>query len=161
VLLLEGAQRIIDQLQNEPGLIDMLRIPTDDPIKIRGEPSGLDPIQLEEITGPENPKVPTPQIRSLGGISTQPEIARTLGRTSVSNPLFDLITIYDDEESSEVSLVTPVQITEEREPNKESTPGPDASIQNLSQSDHEVESVLETELLELPGIPIDSSRDEI
>jgi hypothetical protein len=28
--------------------------------------------------------------------------------------LFDLITIYDDEESSEVSLVTPVKITEEK-----------------------------------------------
>jgi hypothetical protein len=77
----------------------MSRIPTDDPIKSRGEPSGLEPIQLEEITGPENPEVPPPQIRSPGGISTQPEIARTPGRTSVPNPLFDLITIYDDEES--------------------------------------------------------------
>jgi hypothetical protein len=77
----------------------MSRIPVDDPIASRGEPSGLDPIQLEEITRPENLEVPSPQIRSPGGISTQPEISRTLGRTSVPNPLFDLITIYDDEES--------------------------------------------------------------
>jgi hypothetical protein len=99
-LLLEGAQRIIDQLQNDPDLVEMSRIPTDDPIKSRGEPSGLEPIQLEEITGPENLEFPPPQIRSPGGISTQPEIARTPGRKSVPNPLFDLITIYDDEESS-------------------------------------------------------------
>jgi hypothetical protein len=99
LLLLEGAQRIIDQLQNDLDLVEMSRFPTDDPIKTRGEPSVLEPIQLEEITGPKNHEVPPPQIISLGGISTQPEIARTPGRTSVPNPLFDLITIYDDEES--------------------------------------------------------------
>jgi hypothetical protein len=44
--------------------------------------------------------------------------------------LFDLITIYDDEESSEVSLVTLVKITEEKEPEKASTLGPDAPIQS-------------------------------
>jgi hypothetical protein len=75
--------------------------------------------------------------------------------------LFDLITIYDDEESSEVSLVTPVQITEEKEPEKASTPGPDASIQNLSQSKHEVESVLDTDLLDLSGTPIVILRDDL
>jgi hypothetical protein len=39
-----------------------------------------------------------------------------------------LINIYDDEESLEVSLVTPVQITEEKEPEKASSPAPDAQI---------------------------------
>jgi hypothetical protein len=38
--------------------------------------------------------------------------------------MFDLITIYNDEESSEVSLVSPVKITEETKPKKESTSGP-------------------------------------
>jgi hypothetical protein len=118
LLLLEGAHRIINQLKNDLDLIEMTRIPTNDPIKSRGEPSGLEPMQIEEATGSENPEVPLPQIRSPGEISTQPEIARTLERTSVPNPLFDLITIYDDEESSkeslEVSLVTLVQITEEK-----------------------------------------------
>jgi hypothetical protein len=33
LLLLEGAQRIIDQLKNDPDLIEMMRIPTDDPIE--------------------------------------------------------------------------------------------------------------------------------
>jgi hypothetical protein len=46
-LLLEGAQRIIDQLQNHPNLVDMSRIPIDDPIISRGEQSGLEPIQIE------------------------------------------------------------------------------------------------------------------
>jgi len=31
--LLEGAQRIIDQLQNDHDMIEMTRIPTDDPIE--------------------------------------------------------------------------------------------------------------------------------
>jgi hypothetical protein len=70
LLLLEGAQRVIDQLQNYLDLIEMSRIPVDYPIKIRGEPSGLESIQLEEIIGVENPEVPPPQIISPGGIST-------------------------------------------------------------------------------------------
>jgi hypothetical protein len=98
--LLEGAHKIIDQLKNNPDMIEMISIPIDDPIKIRGEPIGLEPMQLEEITGLENPEVPPSQIRSPGEISTQPKIMGTLGRTCVPNPLFDLITIYDDKESS-------------------------------------------------------------
>jgi hypothetical protein len=127
----------------------------------KGEPSDLEPIQLEEIVEPENPEVPSSHIRSPGGISTHLDISRTPGRKNIPNPLFDLITIYDDQESLEVSLVTQFQITEEREPDKASTVGPNASIQNLTQSDHEVESVLETELLDLLGTPIGTSRDEL
>jgi hypothetical protein len=134
----------------------MSRIPVDDSIMSRGEP-----IQLEEITGPENPEVPSPQIKSRGVISNQPEISMKPGRKSVPNPFFDLITIYDKEESSEVSLVTPVQITEEKEPEKASTPGPDALIQNIPQTDHEVKSVLEMELIEFLGTPMDNSRDDL
>jgi hypothetical protein len=39
LLLLERAQRIIDQLQNDPNLIDMLRITANDPIERRGDRS--------------------------------------------------------------------------------------------------------------------------
>jgi hypothetical protein len=91
-----------------------MSIPTDDPIESQGKPSGLELMQLEEITGSENPEVPPSQIISPGEISTHPEIARTSWRTGIPNPLFDLITIYDDEESSEVSLVTLVEITEDK-----------------------------------------------
>jgi hypothetical protein len=115
-------------LKNDPDLIEMTRILVDVPIEIRGELSGLEPMQLEEITRSENPEVPPSQIISLGEMSTQPEIARTSGRIGVPNPLFDLIIIYNDKERSEVSLVTPMQITEEKEPNRASTPGPNAQV---------------------------------
>jgi hypothetical protein len=46
--------------------------------------------------------------------------------------LFELITIYDDEDISEVSLVTPVSIIEEKEPERASSMGPDALVQRLS-----------------------------
>jgi hypothetical protein len=69
-LLIQGAQTIIDQLKNDLDLIEITRILVDDPVKSRGELSGLEPMQLEEITRSENPEVPPPQIRSLGEIST-------------------------------------------------------------------------------------------
>jgi hypothetical protein len=78
----------------------MTRIPTDDPITIREEPNGSESIQLEEITGTENPRVPSSQIRSPMTIPTQQEVPRVLGEIGVPNPLFDIITIYDDDESS-------------------------------------------------------------
>jgi hypothetical protein len=159
--LLEGAQRIINKLQNDLDLIDMMRIPMENPITGRGEPNDLEPIQLEEITGQENPRVPSPQIRSLGTTPAQLEVSRTPGGTSVPNPIFELITIYDDEESLEVSLINLVPITEEKEPEKASTPSLNAPIQNLLQSDHEVKSVLYTKFLDLSRTPIDSLRDEI
>jgi hypothetical protein len=78
----------------------MMRIPSNDPITIGGEPRGLKSIQLEEITSLENPRVPSVDIRSSVTIPTQSEVSRTPSETGVPNPLFDLITIYDDEESS-------------------------------------------------------------
>jgi hypothetical protein len=84
-------------------------------------------------------------------IPTQYESPRTPVETGVPNPMFDLITIYDDEESSEVSLVTLRLITEEKEPEGTSSPSLDASVPNPPQGDHEAKSVLETELLDLSG----------
>jgi hypothetical protein len=94
-------------------LVEMTRVPTDNPIEIWGGPSDPEPIQIEETIGSDNLEVSMPQVGSPGGVLAQPEIVRTSGRESTPNPLIDLITIYDDEESSEVSLVTPVKITEE------------------------------------------------
>jgi hypothetical protein len=91
-LLMEQAQRVIDQLQNDPDLIEMTRVPADNPIESRVGPSDPEPIQIEEIIGLDNPEVSTPQARSLGDVSAQPEIARTSGRESAPNPLHDLIT---------------------------------------------------------------------
>ena len=92
----------------------MVRVPAHDPVESRGELSGPNPIHIEETTGSNNPEAPPPQVGSPGEVSARPKMARKSGRTSIPNPLFDLITIYDDEESSEVSLVTPVKIIEEK-----------------------------------------------
>jgi hypothetical protein len=55
----------------------------------------------------------------------------TSGRKSTPNSLHKLINIYDDEESIEVSLVTPVPITEGKDLKKASSIAPDAQIQGL------------------------------
>jgi hypothetical protein len=77
-----------------------MRIPLNDPITIKEDPNGSESIQLEEITSLENPRAPSPQIRASLTIRTQFEIPRTPGETGFPNPLFDLISIYNDEEIS-------------------------------------------------------------
>jgi hypothetical protein len=79
----------------------------------------------------------------------------------VPNPLFDLITIYDDEDISKVSLVSPMQITKEKEPDRESTPVLDAPSQTRPQREHELESTLDVEPLDIPGAQMDIARDEL
>jgi len=63
-----------------------MRIPSYNPITIRGELSGLDSIQLEEITSRKNPRVPSSHIRSPGTIPTQPEVSRAPGEKGVTHP---------------------------------------------------------------------------
>jgi len=87
------------------------------------------------------------------------EIVRTLGRESAPNPLSELINIYDDEKSPKVSLVTPVQIIEEKGPEKASSPTPDAQI-CLPQNEQEVESVLDTNQPDALETQEDSPKDE-
>jgi hypothetical protein len=60
-----------------------------------------------------------------------------------------------------VSLVNPVHIIEEREHERASAPSLDAPIQILPQSEHEVESALDTELCDVPRTLIDRSSNEI
>jgi hypothetical protein len=79
----------------------------------------------------------------------------------VPNPLFDIITTYDDEESSEVSLVTLILITEEKEAEKISAPSPDASVQNLPRGEHEAKSVLDIEFLNLLETLKDNIREDL
>jgi hypothetical protein len=127
----------------------MMRVPVKNPIESRRGPTDLDTIQIEETTSSNNPEYSTPQVGSPGEVSSYLEIARISGRTSTLNPMFNIITIYDDEESSEVSLVTSMKITEEIEPEKASTPGPDDPSQRSPQNDHEVESALDAKPLDI------------
>jgi hypothetical protein len=71
-----------------------------------------------------------------------------------------LTNICDDEESLEVSQLTTVQITEEKEPEKASSLAPYAQIWSPSQNDQEFESVLDTELLEVPKNQKESPMEE-
>jgi hypothetical protein len=48
----------------------------------------------------DNPEVTMPQARLPEEFSSQPELESTSRRRSAENPLYDLIMIYDDEESS-------------------------------------------------------------
>jgi hypothetical protein len=137
----------------------MTRVLVKNPIEIWEGPSDPEPIQIEETIRSDNPEVSMPQIGLPGDVSAQPGIARTSERESAPNPLHELITIYDDEESSEVFLVTLVGITEEKEPEKVYFLAPNAPIPILAQNDHEVESVLDTELLDTPGTQVDSPKD--
>jgi hypothetical protein len=56
--------------------------------------------------------------------------------------------------------VTPIQIIEEKEPEKASSPAPDTQIRSPSQNDQEVKSVLNTELLEAPETQKDIPTDK-
>jgi hypothetical protein len=101
----------------------MTGILANNPVEIQRELSGPELIQIEETTRSEKSEAPSPSVGSSEEALTQPKIARTSGRKSIPNHVFDSVTIYDDEEILKVSLVTSVQITEEKEPKKASTPG--------------------------------------
>jgi hypothetical protein len=131
LLMLEHAQWIIDQLQDDPDIINMARLPEDNPDESQTGPSGPEFIDLDEITGLDDPEFTTPPVGSPTGVSAQPGTVEASQRTSASNPLSELIKIYDDDESPEVSLVTPVHIEEEKGPEKTSSPVPDAKFRRF------------------------------
>jgi hypothetical protein len=65
------------QLKEDPYLIGMIGAPTNDPDEIRVGPSDHELIEIDEIVGLDNPEVTTPQARSPGDVSDQPETVRT------------------------------------------------------------------------------------
>jgi hypothetical protein len=90
-------QQVIDQMKDDPDLIGMIGAPTDNPYESRVGLSGPELIEIDEITGSDNPEITTPQAESPGDVSAQLEIVGISGRTSAPNPLHELINIYDDE----------------------------------------------------------------
>ena len=114
MLLLEEAKIFIQRLENDPQLLEPIRITPHDTINIGEEINGLESTPLEGTVDPENPIVPSPQATSSVIIPSQQDITRTSSETGVTNILFDLITIYDDEEISKVFLITLVPVIEEK-----------------------------------------------
>ena len=60
MLLLEEAQRVIYQLENDPQLLEPMRITLSNPINIKEELNGLESTPLGETYDPKNPRVPSP-----------------------------------------------------------------------------------------------------
>jgi hypothetical protein len=59
LLMLEHVQWIIDQLQDDLNIINMERLPTDNPDEIQTGPSDPEFIDLDEITGLDDPEFTT------------------------------------------------------------------------------------------------------
>jgi hypothetical protein len=129
--MLEHAQQIIDQLQDHPDILNMAKLFEDNLDRSQVSPSSPEFIDLDDITRLDDSKFTTPLTGSLIGVSTQPGTVEALQRTNASNPLRELIKIYDYYESPEVSLVTPVHIEEEKGPEKTSSPIPNIQIQEV------------------------------
>jgi hypothetical protein len=93
--------------------MDLIRIPVlpaDNPNEIQIDPSGPELIGIDEIIGLDDPKFTTPPFESSIGVSALPNIVGVSVETSTSDPLRELINIYDDDESPEVSLRTSIHI---------------------------------------------------
>jgi hypothetical protein len=84
--MLEHAQQIIDQLQDDPDILNMERIFEDNPDRSQMGPSGPKFIDLDDITGLDDPEFTTPPIGSPTGVSAQPGTVEASQRTSASNP---------------------------------------------------------------------------
>jgi hypothetical protein len=124
LLMLEWAQQVLDQLQDDPDLSEMTGSPVDNPDRSQVGTSGPEFIDIDEIDGLDDLEFTMPPAGSPTGVATQPETVWVSVETSASNPLSEFIKIYDDDESPEVSLGTPVHIEEEKGPEKTSSPVP-------------------------------------
>jgi hypothetical protein len=103
MLLLEEAQRDIQRLEENPPLnplIEPLRITPADTSNHGEEINGSETIPPEETIDQENPIPMSPQAGSSVTTTAQQRITRASSGMGVPNVLIDLITIYDDEESS-------------------------------------------------------------
>jgi hypothetical protein len=65
MLLLEEAQRVIQRLENDPQLLEPIRVTPTDTINLREELNGSESTPLEETAHPENPGIMSQQERSL------------------------------------------------------------------------------------------------
>jgi hypothetical protein len=105
MLLLEEAQRDIQRLEENPPLNPLIEPPRITPVDTSNceeELNGPETIPPEETVDQENISPMSPQAGSPVTTTSQRRITRASSGTVVPNVLIDLITIYDDEESSEV-----------------------------------------------------------
>jgi hypothetical protein len=74
-------------------------LPANNLDEIQIDPSGPELIDVDKIVGLDDPEFTTPPSGSSTGVSAQPKIVGVSVETSASDPLHELIKIYDDDES--------------------------------------------------------------
>jgi hypothetical protein len=138
----------------------MPRLPTDSPEDSLTGPSGPELIYLDKINGSEDSEYTTPLVGSPTGIAMQLGEVEVSVETSALDPLREIIKIYDDDESSEVSLNNPVHVEEEKGPVKTYYPIFDVQTQEVPQKEKETESFPDTKFSDTLDTQADSPRDE-
>jgi hypothetical protein len=151
--MLEWVQQVLDQLQDDPDLSEMTGSPVDNLERSQVGTSGPKFIDIDEISRLDDLEFTMPPAGSPTGVATQPEIVWVSVETDTSNPLSEFIRIYDEDESPEVSLGTPVHVEEEKKPEKTSSSIPEVQTQEVPQKEKEVDSVLDTKVPDAPGDP--------
>jgi hypothetical protein len=88
---------------------------------------------------------------------------RTSSGTDVLKVLVDLITIYGNEESSRVSLITLIPITEEGEPGQTSALTPEDLNSIPQEGDDQARSMMDTKFLDQSRIQhkMDNSKEKL
>jgi hypothetical protein len=160
LFMLEKAQQMIDRLQDDPDIVETTGSLADNPGRSQAGPSNPEFIDLDEITRLDDPEFTMPLVGSPTGVSAQLEIVEASQRIGTVNPLSEFIKIYDDDESPEVSLGTPMHVEEEKGPEKTSSPLPNVQTQEVPQKEKEAESVPDTKLPDASETQADSPRDE-
>jgi hypothetical protein len=124
---------MMNRMRDNPDLVRMPRLLTNSPEESSMGPSGLELIDLDNINGSENPESTTPLVGSPTGIAMHSKAVEGSVETSASDPLHELIKIYDDDESSEVSLGNPMHVKEEKGLDKTSSPISNIQTQEIPQ----------------------------
>jgi hypothetical protein len=121
LFMLEWENRVFYQLQANPDLPEKIGSYDDNPKRIQVDTSGPEFIDVDETVRFDDLEFTMLSAGSLVNVVTRPETVRISVETSTPNPLRKLINIYDDDESPEVSLGTPVHVQEENGPDKTSS----------------------------------------
>jgi hypothetical protein len=159
-LMYKHTQQIMNQMQDNPDLIRLPRLPTDSPEESLARPSGPNFMNLDNINESDDPESIMPLAGSPVGVMTQPETGWVSVETNVPNPLREFINIYSDDEIPEESCRTPVRVQEEKGPDKTSSPSPEVQTQEIPQKEKEVESGLDTRRPKMPETRADNSKDK-
>jgi hypothetical protein len=145
-MLLEEAQRAIQRAEEDPPLnplIELLRITPINTNDQEVEPNGSSATPQTEIVDREE----IVQVRSTITVAVQQRPARVSTGTRVPAVLVDLITIYDDDEGSEVSHISPVVITQEESPGEVSALAPDKIVMEPQEGGLDARITTDVELL--------------